>query len=90
MLGWDLCGFHKKAGGTHYVEHVFLHLMRYAGHVVHSSASGVQNIDELFFMLGWDHYGFHKKHVEKPYTKLVFSHPVVSVGYVVHSGAYEA
>jgi hypothetical protein len=27
---------------------------------VHSSVSGTQNIDALFFMLRWDLYGFHK------------------------------
>jgi hypothetical protein len=39
---------------------------------VHSVASGVQNVDALFFMLGWDRYGFHKKHVGTRYAKLVF------------------
>jgi hypothetical protein len=28
------------------------------GHVVHSSASGTQNIDALFFMLKWDLVGY--------------------------------
>jgi hypothetical protein len=30
-----LCGFKKKRVGTSYVELVFLHLVAYAGHVVH-------------------------------------------------------
>jgi hypothetical protein len=37
--GWDLCGFHKKRVGTSYVELVFYHLVRSAGHVVSSGAS---------------------------------------------------
>jgi hypothetical protein len=35
-----------------------LHLVAYAGHVVHYGASGVRNIDALFFMLMWDRYKF--------------------------------
>jgi hypothetical protein len=32
---------------------VFLHPLRSAGHGVHFSAFGAQNIDTLFFILGW-------------------------------------
>jgi hypothetical protein len=40
MLGWDHYGFDKKYVETRYVELMFLHPVRSAGHVVHSSASG--------------------------------------------------
>jgi hypothetical protein len=40
MLGWDSYGFDKRRTGTRYVELVFLHLVGYAGHVVHFGASG--------------------------------------------------
>jgi hypothetical protein len=53
--------FHKKHTGTRYAKFLVLHLVGAAGHVVHSGASGVQNIDALLFMLGWDWYGFEKK-----------------------------
>jgi hypothetical protein len=58
MIRWDQYGFHKKCTGTYYTEPVFLHPMGYAGHVVHSRATEVRNIDALFFMVGWDEYGF--------------------------------
>jgi hypothetical protein len=45
MLRWDWYGLYKnKVGtryaGTRYPEPVFLHLVGFAGHVVHSDASG--------------------------------------------------
>jgi hypothetical protein len=54
---------------------------------VHSSASGMQNVDALFFVLGCTQYGLHKKRVGTRYTELVPLHPVGSVRHVVHSGA---
>jgi hypothetical protein len=40
MLRWDQYGFDKKRIGTRYAEHVFLHLVGYAHHVVHCGVSG--------------------------------------------------
>jgi hypothetical protein len=54
---------------------------------VHSVASGMRNIDTLFFMLGWAWCGFHKKCAETRYAKLMFLHLVGSVGHEVCFGA---
>jgi hypothetical protein len=53
MLLWDQYIFDKKCVETHYAELVFLHLVRSAGHVVHSGVAGTQNDNTLFFMLRW-------------------------------------
>jgi hypothetical protein len=52
MLCWAGCGLHKKQIGTRYTELVFLHLVGYAGHVVHFGAFGPRSVDALFFMVG--------------------------------------
>jgi hypothetical protein len=46
------------------------------GHVVPSVASGMQNVDALFFMLRRDWYGFHRKCNGTRYAELVFLHLV--------------
>jgi hypothetical protein len=40
-----------KSAGTRYGEIVFLHPVKFVGHIVHSGTSGEQNIDTLFFLI---------------------------------------
>jgi hypothetical protein len=87
MLRWAQCDVHKKRTRTHYAEHVFLHPVGSAGHVVHSGASGLQNVDALFFMLGWGQCSLQKGHFETCYAEHVFFHLVGATGHIVHSGA---
>jgi hypothetical protein len=61
LLELDRYRCHKKCIGTPYIELVFLHPVLYVGHIVHSGASGAQNVDAIFFILVWDWYGFHRK-----------------------------
>jgi hypothetical protein len=60
---------------------VLLHLVRSAGHIVHSGAS---NFDALFFMLRWERYNMTKS--VPGHTEIVFLHPMGSASHVVHAG----
>jgi hypothetical protein len=86
MLVWDRYEFDKKRVRTSYAEPVFLHSLGFVCHLVHYGASGVRNVDSLFFMLGLDWYGFNRSRGGIHYAKLVFLHSVGSAGHVVHSG----
>jgi hypothetical protein len=48
MLGWDWYGHDKTCAGSGFTEIVFLHPVGTAGHVVHSVASEVRNVDATF------------------------------------------
>jgi hypothetical protein len=88
FLAWvGLVRIPQKCVGTNYAEFVFLHMVVSAGHVVHSSDSGVQNIDALFFMLRWDWCGLYKKCVTTSNIELVCLHLVGYAGRAVHYGA---
>jgi hypothetical protein len=88
MLGSARCSFLKKYARARYTKLLFLHPVRFAGHVVHSGMFGLRNVDALFFMLRWARCGFHRKHVVTRYAELVFLNPTGSVGYIVHSSAF--
>jgi hypothetical protein len=62
----------QKRVGITYPELVFLHPVVSTGHVVHSGASRVQNVNSLFFMLARDWSGFHKKRIRQVTLILCF------------------
>jgi hypothetical protein len=48
ILRWDRYGFDRKRGETSYTDLLFLLPVASAGHVVHSIASEMRNINALF------------------------------------------
>jgi hypothetical protein len=73
MLRWDRYGFHKTRSGTHYTELVFLHPVGYVGHVVHSGASGAQNMKYYFLCSGGPNAVFIKMRWDKLRRTCVFA-----------------
>jgi hypothetical protein len=61
---------------THYAELVFLHPLRFGGHIVLSGAAGVRKVNPLFFILGWAQCQSQKTHAEICYAELMFLHSV--------------
>jgi hypothetical protein len=55
-----------------------------AGHVLHSDASGVLNVNALLLMLGWDEYGFQKCAMGHVKMNLSFCIRWDMLGHVVH------
>jgi hypothetical protein len=62
----------RKSTLRHITRTCVLYRVESADLIVHSAASGMQNVDVLFFILRSDRYGFHKKCIETRYNKLVF------------------
>jgi hypothetical protein len=82
------CDSHKKNAGTRYVEHVFLHPVGSAGHIVHFSVFALRNIDTIFFIPRWAWCRTHKKCAVTRNTELGFLEHMRSAGHVVRSGAF--
>jgi hypothetical protein len=52
MVRWGKYGIDKKCTRTRYAELVFLYLVGFAGHVVHSGASGRETLTQYFSCSG--------------------------------------
>jgi hypothetical protein len=66
---------------------MFLHPLGSVGHILHSGASGAQNVNIVFFILVWAQCGFDKKHDETRYSEPMFFNLVGSTVHIVHSRA---
>jgi hypothetical protein len=62
----------QKRARTCYIEHVFLHSVGSAGHVVGSGAFEVWNVDALIFVLMWYLCGSHKMCDGTSYMNMCF------------------
>jgi hypothetical protein len=69
----------------YYIELMFLHTMRSAGHVMRSGAFEVCNNVTILCILRWAWCGSNKKRAMTCYVELLFLYPVRSVGHVVRS-----
>jgi hypothetical protein len=87
MLRWDWYGFYKKRIETRYAKLVFLRPVGSTGHIMHSGASGAQNVDATFFTLQSARCDFNKKLARTHYVEIVFLHLVGSTGHIIHSRA---
>jgi hypothetical protein len=70
----------QKAGQEMLHRTCVFHSVGSTVHVVHSLASGVRNVDTLFFMAEWVQCRFHKKRIGIDYAELVFLQSVGSGG----------
>jgi hypothetical protein len=76
ILRWTRCQFHKKHARARYAKLVFLHSVRFGGHVACSSAPVVQIVNALFFILGWAQCRSRKRRARTCYAELVFLYAV--------------
>jgi hypothetical protein len=52
---------HTQSSLEHVITNFFFHPVGFVAHIMHSAASGPQNIDALFFILRWDRYRVDQK-----------------------------
>jgi hypothetical protein len=86
MLGWARCRSYEKCAATRYTELVFLYLVGYVGHVVHSSAIGCE-MSACYFSCSCGPCRSYVKRDGTRYIKLKFLHPRGYASHVVHFGA---
>jgi hypothetical protein len=88
ILRSNLYGFDKKRVETHYAELVFLHLVGFSAHIVHSSASRHKMSTHYFLYLSGPDVVSIDRALGHVTLKLCFWHQ--SAGHVVHSSASRA
>jgi hypothetical protein len=87
MLEWAQSGLHKKCVGIRYIELVFLHPVRSAGHVCILVRPGRKILMHYFSCSVGPCAVFIKIAPGHVTPNLCFLHPVGSAGHVVHSSA---